>query len=204
MVDETTFPTAAAFVRGLPSGFDSYPACLVKGSVMRELVLTQAFAEIALSVPDPLKVYVEQPPIATAWVSEVHFHVMIHAVADRFAKKGQPHAAFIEWVDKQNRLLFAHPLYRVIFFVMSPERLFKAADKRWSALRRGTSLEILSTGARSAEFKVTHPPRLYTPLMAEVRASSFRIAAECAGAKNPTVTLAPCPPGETRFVARWS
>ena len=171
---------------------------------MRELTTARTFDEIAREIPDPLLTYAQSPPIATAWVPEVHFHVLVHAAFDRMRLETGSSNAFMRWVEAQNRALFSAPLYRAIFFVISPERLFRAADKRWSALRKGTRLEIVHLGERNAEIRIVHPAKLYTALIAEVRATSFRVAAELAGAKHATVNIEPSTEGETRFRATWS
>lgn len=204
-MDPKSFPTAASYVAGLAGGLAAHPQCLVKGSVMREIVDSAFAAELRAELPAELEAYFSARPVATAWVPEVHVHALLLATFDRFfgAPGGSGERGFVDWAYRQNLALFDSTLYRVIFFVVSPERLFNGVEKRWATFRRGSKLETLLVEKGHARLRVHYPPGLYTDLLARVRATSFRAAATCAGAEGVEVHIESRGRVETEFVLRW-
>ena len=171
---------------------------------MRELIGTRFATELRGSLPPLLRDCFENPPVATSWIAEVHVHVLLHAVFDRFfAGPSGGEAPFLRWVLESNRALFRTTLYRVLFFVVSPERLFIGVDKRWGTFRRGSTLETIIVAPGHARLRIRHPAGLYSDLIAKVRATSFRAAAECAGATNMQVVIENRTPVETEFSLLW-
>jgi Protein of unknown function (DUF2378) len=204
-MDSALFPSATAYIASLPGGLSAHPQCLVKGSVVREFLATQFAAELRDSLPLVLRDYYEHRPVATSWVPEVHMHVFLHAAFDRIfagpSRGGE--AAFLHWVLESNRALLNSPLYRVLFFVVSTERLFMGFDKRWSAFRRGSSLHVRAMAPKDVRLWLRYPPGLYTDLTAKVRCTAFRAAADCAGAIDAKVQIEERRADETEYSIRW-
>jgi hypothetical protein len=204
-MDARSFPTAAAYVEKLVGGLSAHPQCLVKGSVMREILRAPFALELRHALPAEIAIHFEHVPVATSWVPEVHVQAMLLAIFDRFfaARPGGGDAAFVEWAYEENRRLFDTPLYKVIFFVMSPERLMNGVEKRWGTFRRGTTLHVVERRPGFVRLVVRHPGGLYTELLARVRATSFRAAAVCAGAHDARVRVEARRAAETDFVLTW-
>ncbi|MFO0612192.1 MAG: hypothetical protein U0414_06380 [Polyangiaceae bacterium] len=201
-MDAKRFPSAAAFVQQFERGLDAHPFASVKGSAVRQFVSTSYAREIEPHLPPALRAYYHAPPLVSAWCSEVHFNTLLHAVFDGpFAGN---EGRFLGWVKEENRTLVSSTLYKVIFFVASPERLFRSIGPRWGALRRGTGAELLDAGANGGRIRIHHPKNLYTDLVARVRATSMAVIAESSGARN--VRVVPHRPTETsvEFAASWS
>lgn len=204
-MDPTAFPGAAAYLAALAGGLDAHPQCLVKGSVVREIVTSGFAREVSHLLPAELRSHFDVKPVATSWVPEVHVHALLLATYDRFfaGPRGKGKAGFLDWAYTQNLALFDTTLYRVLFFVVSPERLFNGMDKRWSTFRRGSTLEATLVEKGRAEMTVRYPVGLYNDLLAGVRAASFRAAATCAGARDAHVDFRSARAGETSFTMTW-
>ncbi len=203
-MDPVMFPNAVAYLAALPGGFAAHPQCLVKGSVVRDILATDFATELRGSLPPELVDWYTNRPVATSWVPEVHLQSLLLAIFDRFfAKRAGAEGAFLRWVLDSNRVLFSTPLYRVLFFVVTPERLFVSVDKRWNTFRRGSKLETVIVEPGHARLRITHPSGLYNDLLGKVRATAFRAAAECAGATHMQVALENRTAFETEFSLRW-
>lgn len=174
----------------------------MKGSVVRQLVTTPYARSIEPDLPPVLRAYFETPPLVSAWCNEVHFHAILHAVFDvRFEAN---ETRFLAWVKDENRTLMQSALYKVIFLVVSPERLFKSIGPRWGALRKGTSAELIDVGTHGGRLRIHHPLHLYSDLVSRVRATSMATIAESSGAKNVRVSPDNASPTSVDFVAQWT
>lgn len=201
-VDPKRFPSAAAYVDSLDRGLDAHPHCEVKGSVVRQLVTTPRARDVEPHLPSVLRAYFADIPLVSTWIPEVHFHAILHAVFDTsFAGSEQ---RLLSWVRDENRALMQSALYKVIFLVMSPERLFRSIGPRWGALRRGTTAELLDATAQGGRIRVRYPLRLYSDLVAQVRAASMAVIAEASGARNVRVVAENVTGTSIEFAASWS
>lgn len=201
-MDRKRFPSAAAYVDAFDRGLAAHPHCSVKGSVVRQLVSTQLARDVEPHLPAELRSYFEDAPLVSAWVPEVHFHALLHAVYDA-AFEGND-ARFLGWVKDENRALMQSALYKVIFLVASPERLFRSIAPRWGALRRGTSAELLEASPNGGRVRIHYPLRLYSELVARIRATSMAIIAESSGARNVRVSHEHHGATSVEFVASWT
>ena len=197
-------PTIAGYLGKLPHGAASYADVQVKGSILRA-VLSEIpeGASVRTGIPEVDRL-VEDPPPLSAWVPEVHFNALMLAVYEQVFASAGGIPAFVVWVYEGNRRMLRGPLYRVLFAVVSPERVLIGLQKRWSAFRRGTTLSVVSQKETLAVVKHTHPPHLMNELAAHGFAGAFRAASEAAGAKDVFVTFRESSPTETLFEARWA
>jgi hypothetical protein len=99
--------------------------------------------------------------------------------------------------------LLSTPLYKVLFLLVSPERLMVGLDKRWAALRRGTRIELVDRTEHAVRLRLSYPDRLYDRAILRVRAASLRAAVTCAGARSATADLDRVDRGCADFVVRW-
>jgi hypothetical protein len=100
------------------------------------------------------------------------------------------------------RALLRAPLYRVLFAVLSPERLLNGAAQRWHAFRQGTELVTLEKGRGFARLELTFPPGLHSDLTLYLLAAAFEAAIDCTGARENTVDVSRGP-GVATFSCRW-
>jgi hypothetical protein len=193
-------PLWRPYIARLPEAERSYPECCLKGSVLRSVVdgLPATGAPDLSDLPPSVLALLRAPPLPNAWVSEVGFYTIMLALQERMSD-----AAYEAWVLERNRKLLRGPLYRVLFLVVSPERLFHGAANRWSAFRKGTTLEILELVDKSARFSLHSPPHLHTDVTIANLLLALRAAAEAAGAKEPEVRLAKLTPTRADMTARW-
>lgn len=188
------------YLAALPHAEDSYPECLVKGSVVRALSessptgVRQDFSELPTSVRE----LIAKPPLPNVWLSEVKFNVLVLAHQERFSRE-----AADAWVYERNRQLFASPLYRMLFFLVSPERLFVGVSNRWSAFRRGSTLELVSKREKNATLVLHFPAHLHNEMTVGNFPIALRAASEAAGAKKPEVRITALDAVHAEFETRW-
>src|SRR5262245_41883343 len=133
------YPLLAAYLERLPYGVESYATCRAKASVYLDALSSRPLSPKPGELPEPIERLIRERASYNEWIPEVCQNSILLAIADtHFADRSADE--FQEWVYGRNQRLFAKPLYRVLFFVLSPERLLVGAERRWSAFRRGTKL----------------------------------------------------------------
>jgi hypothetical protein len=198
-------PSVEHYLRDLPDGIDSYPDVAVKGSVLVSMLGHPGFAALSRhpGLPAPALGLIAHPPTATSWVPEVHFNVTMAGFYDVvFRDKGgfEPYEA---WVVTQNMKLFSTALYRVLFAVMSPQRLLTSVSLRWGAFRRGTTLTLLHGGPGFAEVRLTYPRNLEPPTALYSFSGAFRAAARAAHGEVTSMTMTTELGVSTRWHLEW-
>jgi hypothetical protein len=189
------------YLATLPSGVASYPECCVKASVLRNTLGSRPLgAEVEL--PLTLRRLVEHPPALTEWIPEVHFNAITLAIREvHFNPRNLDD--YRAWTFEQNRKLLSAPLYRVLFLLLTPDRLLSGMQNRWSAFRRGTDLQIVSRAPGWVELRLRHPAYLYPALSSVGMSVAFQAAMEHAGGKQPCVDVVSPSSTETMFMATW-
>jgi hypothetical protein len=190
----------SAYVAALPKGLDSHPECKAKASVSRTVITRGLFNGVTL--PAPLQALIDAPPPVTSWIPEVHHNALMSALVDTHFKGNEE--AFFGWVREANRALFRGPLYRMMFFLLSPDRLLNGLSRRWEQFRQGSTLELLDNTASSAVLRLTAPMDLHSSQSAKGLAIAFAIALECSGARKPTVELDHMTRGQLVYVGKWA
>jgi hypothetical protein len=107
-----------------------------------------------------------------------------------------------DWTRASTRALLRTPLYRVLFAVLSPERLLNGAVHRWHAFRQGTDVVMLEQRRGFARLQLTFPPGLHSDLTLFLLAAAFQAAVDCTGAHENTVDVTRGPDAAT-FSCRW-
>ena len=188
----------------LPGGLDAHPRAQAKGAVMRMAIDDEHLILPRETLPDALAAYYTTPPTVNEWISEVHFNALMLAVFDaHFAGAGGT-MAYERWILERNRRLLRTPLFRILFAVVSPERLLVGVEKRWAAFRRGSELHVVGHTATSAELSFHHPKNLATDLSARGLRVALRAALELAGARDVEMAYALETPELTKFAGRWT
>ncbi|MBL8680694.1 MAG: hypothetical protein JNK05_16060 [Myxococcales bacterium] len=201
-MNPTLFPETSAYIAALPDGMDSFAQCEVKGSVVRQLI--DGFDRSILhELPEASRALIEAPPPVSAWVREVPVNVMLLVTGEHLVRTTGRRDAMNERAYEASKQLLSTPLYKILFLVVSPERLVSGVDRRWNALRRGTRLELLSHSPHSAHLRAHMPEGLYTRGLLELRASSMRAALDCAGGRRSKVTLDALTKSAVDFMCSW-
>lgn len=192
-------PSFDRYVAGLPGGLDAYPDVRIKGSVVRSVVDGQP-EEVLRELPAPVRALALDPPVDSEWIPEAYFAALLHAVAER---RGYGPRECRAWFRRSNRALFASPLYRILFVVVSPEALLRQPGKRWGAFHRGTTLELEGVADDGVRLALRFPAGLFDEIVLDAFAEAFAAALEAAHAKDPVVEVEARAAGFARFLARW-
>ncbi len=191
----------ATYLSTLPNGVASYPECSVKASVLRHNVASKGFGP-EIELPPAVRKLVDSPPPVTEWIPEVHFNVAMLAIHEvHFG--GRSVDEYRAWVYAQNRKLLAAPLYRVLFAVLSPERLLRGIEKRWGAFRRGTEFSVVVEAPGRAELRIRSPAFHYPAPMTLGMSMALQAGLDSAGARNSLVEVVSHSSTECVFSARW-
>jgi Protein of unknown function (DUF2378) len=168
------------YLAALPLGLDAHPNCLHKGSIMRQVL--RAFPTDKLPrLPEPVQTLLNEPPLASSWVREVHATALYMAICDAHFPNDD---AYVTFSADFNRKLLRSPLYRFLMFVATPNRLMHHAGLRWSALHRGSTLVVKPVGEKQARGRVTYPTELFPALLLRCFATAFQAAIEGSGGQN--------------------
>jgi len=179
-------PRTQEYLARLPDGLNSYPDAVVKGSLVRGIseFKTERFASRPL--PSQLQAWIDAPPLASQWVSETRLVAFGIAVRESyFDTDGE----YLAWTELPLTKTLRSPLYRVLFALLSPGRLVKSGSKRWGALRRGTSRELLERNENGNLGRIVFPPDLYDALYLSALLGALRIVYTMSGAQDPSVEI---------------
>lgn len=198
-MDRARFPLLARYVDGLPAGLASYPEAQAKGSVIRTLVSTTPVHLDPHELPAELAGFIEEPPLPTAWVSEVQLNALGLAYQDVMSP-----SVHETWVWERNRKILTNPLYKILFWMISPERLFVGLPHRWSAFRRGTELALVDQSVGRARLRLTFPKNLHDKSTLANVCVAGRVVAEAAGAKASDMVVEACAPTSAVFAISWA
>jgi hypothetical protein len=186
------------YLAGLPDGLASYPQCQAKGSVFQSL-LAGTVVEGA-SLAEPLRRYLEDRPIASEWLPDVHLRALTFAIADQ---RRMTREALLAWVQQRYRRLFEGPLYRAMMALVPPATLVRTCAVRWGVFHRGTAMEPGAVADDGARVKVAFPRGLCDPQVLELVEGALRAALEASRAREIEVELEESTPTTARFRVRW-
>jgi hypothetical protein len=194
-----TLERMEAYVAALPGGLAAHPACRQKGSVVSGFLRDTPTTRLP-RLPDPVQALVDDPPLASAWVGEVHATALYMAICDAQFSDDE---SFVAYCGRFNRRLLRSPLYRVLMFVATPERLARHAGVRWGALHRGSTLDVALVGEGKARSTVRYPRELFPPLMLRCFATGFHAVVEGSGGKNVRLEMERRTPDQAEYVVSW-
>lgn len=188
------------YLAGLPAGLDSFPECMAKGALVRNLLEREVVHVLLPKLPEPLRALAEDPPIGSEWIPEVHFGSLLLAVADA---RGLDDDGLLAWTRDRNRSLFRSPAYRILMSVASPAHLLRFAGARWGNWHRGSTLEVEGIADEGVRAALRFPPTLFDGALAAVYGEAFTAALEMARASAPRVQVVTEEPGLVRYLASW-
>ena len=166
---------------------------------MRSMLETSPVPFPIDALPASLATLLETPPLPSEWLSEVKFNALMLA-----HEEVMPDRVFREWVYSRNRKLFSSSLYRILFLVVSPERLLSQMTSRWAAFRRGTELLIIERGSKHFVVDMRYPSFLYERRVLANVCVAVTAALDAAGAHATEVTVTDIGETNARFDIRWS
>jgi hypothetical protein len=145
-----------------------------------------------------------RPPPTSLWIPEVHLKAAMLALKDAHFPGPAGRMAFRQWTFDLAARLFRAPLYRVMFFVLSPSRLIRGYEARWHTFHRGgVEARVLGATERSLCMRVTYPPHLYCEYGLMGLSTSIAAALDAAGGRSVRVEAAPISSAEAELDCRW-
>jgi hypothetical protein len=189
-----------AYLSSLPGGLSAYPECQAKGILVRMLASEEIYAGAASSLPQPFRSLVEDQPIGSEWIPEVHYQALIYGLAD---VRGQEDDGILAGVRARHRRMFESPTYRILMVGSSPAALLRGADLRWANWHRGSTLEVEGIADDGVRLVVRFPRGLFDGLQLRVFAESFLAALDLSQARSPRVDIMQSGAGFARYRAAW-
>ena len=121
-----------------------------------------------------------------------------------FDASGAREAEFIALAQALTAKMAASPMYRVLAFFTSPQRLLTGAAKRWEAIHQGLPLVIeVEPEAKRGRIQMTHAPHLWTSLAHDWTASSWTPLLKMSNAKHGVVEVRASTPTGAVFDVHW-
>lgn len=186
------------YLSSLPGGMASYPECQAKGVLMRRLVAERAFAGAVLA--PMFRQMVEDPPVASEWVPEVHLRALGYALADAC---GLDDDGIVAVSRERDRGMFESPTYRMLMAASSPGALVRGADLRWANWHRGSTLEVEGLADDGVRVAVRFPPGLFDRLHLRTIGEAFLAALDLSQAREPRAQLIEAGAGLARYRVEW-
>jgi hypothetical protein len=199
-------PAVQDYLDKLPTGVASYPGAQVKGAVVRNLVFgCDAATRIRPGdMPDEADSMLRDLPSAGEWVGTVHFVALLAGIYDACFKEKGRMEAFENWTLAHNRKLLSGPLYRVLFVVASPERVFVGAERRWETFYKQSNLRVGAVGPKAATLTLTYAPHIFPEYVLRGHGTGLRAAGEAAGLQKLRVDLSSETAGKTLYSLAWA
>lgn len=194
-------PRLDAYIAEHPGGLRAHPQCRHKAAGLRSYLRGLDLAARADTLPAPLAELVRSPPPVTAWISEVHATAVILAVRDLCFDSD--HAALAHSYTT-SRALLAGPLYRILFAMISPERVARGANARWKSFHTGSTLRALvRTPEPEARILLSYPNALFPPFVVRAYGEVIRGALDLAIGGGATVAVVDHTPTHATYRAAW-
>jgi hypothetical protein len=193
-------PRLDAYLAALPGGLAAYPECQAKGTIVRMMVADRPVAVPAGALPAELLRLVDEPPMGSEWVREVHAMALLYGLADVAELADE---ALITVSRERDRRTFESPAYRFLMAVATPGLLVRSAAARWSNFHRGSSLEVEGIADDGVRVGLRFPRGIFDGLHLRCFAGSFVAALELSNARAPHADIVESGPGYARYKVAW-
>jgi hypothetical protein len=170
-----------AYLKSLPAGLASYPECVSKGQVWRNILQWTDTAQLAERVPSSVAILPDASVLAGAWIPAVHSFAGHLVLRDCLFPSDDAICAHFRQLDRK---LFSGAAYRVMFALASPMMAVHAADRSFSAMFRGLRLTAHSTRSHHVELRLSYPSALLPSLVGRLYLVAFEVAVELAGGRS--------------------
>lgn len=196
----TTLATVENYLARLPGGIQAYPECNQKGDALSLWLRDSPTSGLIERLPPEAAAVLGSVAHLPVWVPDVHASVLYLAIREvHFADD----AAFLAHAKVRNRALLDTPTNRILFWVVSPKDLLRAAGLRWGSFHRGSTLTVRIRGDSSAEFELGFPPHLLPEIVLLGNGTGIAAALEGAGARDVVIEMTDVAPTRARFRASW-
>jgi hypothetical protein len=189
-----------AYLSSLPGGLSAYPECQAKGILVRLLASEEIYAGAVASLPQSLRPLLEEQPIGSEWIPEVHYEALIYALADAC---GEEDDTILAGVRARQRRMFESATYRMLMVASNPAALLRGADLRWANWHRGSTLEVEGIADDGVRLVVRFPRGLFDGLHLRIFGESFLAALDVCQARWPRVEIIDAGAGFARYRAAW-
>ncbi|MEJ7732239.1 MAG: hypothetical protein WKG00_23910 [Polyangiaceae bacterium] len=200
-VDRVRYPSVHQYLETV-GGVGAHPQATAKGGVLADALSQRPLQPPPGSLGPELEALATNPPLLTGWVPEVQFNASMLAIYDEHYGAGGM-SAYLDWVYDRNRRLFTRPAYKILFLVVSPERLIRGLGARWAAFRKGSTLTASTRGPKHVELRLAHPRHLHPEQSLRAFARAWQAAVEFAGGKDVESALVHAEPTEAQYSIRW-
>lgn len=198
-LDGQRFPSVARYLDRLPGGLAAYPHWQGKASLLRSVLDTYPLHESVPYLPDTLAELIRFPPPTAHWIPEVHFRALMRVVLDAHFRSP---AAFIAWSYSAQQRMLGGALYRVLFALISPERVARGAPGLWANFHRGSTLTI-DLGRQEGTVTMTYPEHTQEELDQEATLAGLRVAVELSGGRGVRSTTLELGPTQSKAQIIW-
>ena len=179
-----------AYLRSLPNGARSFPECRARAEIFEE-VIPRVQARAPAAYERLTRQWFAEGVPRSEWLPETFGNALLLFYRETCFDSD---AGFLRDAYEVNGALYQRPLYRALMLVLSPTLVLMGASKRWPSFRVGTNLRakpVRRVGEhRATQVVLEHPPGLHTPFHLAAFAEAFRAAADAAGARDASVTVA--------------
>jgi hypothetical protein len=189
-----------AYLSALPGGLAAYPECQAKGILIRMLASDEGNAPAAALLPAPFRQMIDEQPMGSEWIPEVHFEALLYALADA---SGQDDEAILASVRDRDRRMFESPAYKILMAAPSPAGLLRGAELRWANWHRGSTLEVEGIADDGVRVALRFPRGLFDGLHLRIFAESFLAALDLSGTTNPRAEIVEAGPCLARYRVAW-
>ncbi|HEY3450170.1 MAG TPA: hypothetical protein VGK67_27700 [Myxococcales bacterium] len=192
----------STFVAGLPNGLESYPECLVKGTIVRSFLLdcVPVATLEAAALPQPVAALLRTPPLNSVWASEVEFFGALLAVRDLL---GLDDAAWKRWFESRNHQALTNPVLRLVMNFTSAEMLLSLSQAYWGMTHKGSRMTTIERASHTATMLFEHPRGLVNADVGVFLTVALAVPLALSRAKSPSVVMQSSTPTGTIFKATW-
>ena len=184
----------------LPHGVHSFPDYTAKAAMPR--MIYDAYGKCALdpALPEQVLELAANPPPVSVYIPEVHMRLLLLGIQDSL---GLDDERFVQDALVISRKFLSSVLWKTLFWLVTPERVFKNAESRWGAFHRGITMEVPFIGKNAATAIMRAPAALDTVTMARCNVMAIQAALEAAGGKDVRMICSIVSEGVTELSARW-
>lgn len=189
------------YIKSLPRGLDSYPACRMKASIYRRALESKPLLGLdRTSLPASLCDLIDEPLLVSSWMEATKGFAVIMLVADHY---GMSDDETRRWLFDLNQTLFGGRLYRGMMKLASPTLLMRIASNLFGAFHQGMSFELTELAPNSAGIVLRYPQLVVSNFVASGLGEVFSCAFSVSNAKNVTVRVDEVARAHARFTVRW-
>ena len=179
-------PLTSAYLERLPDGLGSYPDAQLKGSFVRAVIKALPDSLDPQQLPDELAEIILSPPELSEWVPEVRLITLMTVLRDVAFGDDDEYDAYTRGMLSS---VLAGPMYRVLFAVISPNRMAVKGEDKWTHMHRGTRRESLERNQNGNLGQLHYPENLFSPLYIKMCAEAIATVYRLSRAPDPEVRI---------------